>query len=156
MGRDKSQLVKTVKNIGLIKDVNPDIRIKIATVLNKKNVDEVKSLASIIELLYLDEWEVHQFLPHGMGRDFIREFILGDDSFQQAISYLETTSISSKLTPVSVHDKLKEGWLITPSLNLVKLEDYKSVLYGNALKLDNRTFDNLFRSKTYVKQNNTY
>lgn len=151
MGRDKLQLLRTIKSIALLKDIKPEIRIKISTVLNKKNIDELESLAGIMELLYLDEWEVHQFLPHGIGRENIRDFLLGDIEFQNAISYLETTKISEKLTPVSVHDKLEDGWVITPSLDLVKLVDEKSISYGSALKLDSKTFDNVFNRRQYCK-----
>ena len=151
MGRDKLQLLKTINNISLIKDVNPNVRIKISTVLNKKNIDEVENLAMIMGMLYLDEWEVHKFLQHGEWRNNIREFLLGDREFQTAINYLETTNIASKLTPISVHQKLEDGWLLTPSLNLVKLVDNKALSYGSALKLDSSTFVSVFERKLYSK-----
>lgn len=151
MGRDKLQFIKTINNIALLKDFNPEIRIKISTVLNKKNIDEVQSLAGIMELLYLDEWEVHQFLPHGEGKNNIRDFLLGDVKFQNAINYLETTNIAEKLTPVSVHDKLEDGWIITPCLDLVKLVDEKSISYGSVARIDNKTLENIFKRKIYCK-----
>lgn len=151
MGRDKLQLLKTINNISLIKDVNPNVRIKISTVLNKKNIDEVENLAMIMGMLYLDEWEVHQFLPHGEGRNNIRQFLLGDREFQTAINYLETTNIASKLTPISVHQKLEDGWVITPCLDFIKLVDEKSISYGSALKLPSSSFDSILNRKQYCK-----
>lgn len=149
MGRNKFQLHKTLNNIVLLRNVKPEIKIKVSTVLNKENINEIKNLAGIIELSSVDEWELHQFLPHGEGRYNIREFILGDDEFQGAIDYLETTNIANILTPISVHDKLENGWLITPSLNLVKLVYEKSISYGSALKLESKTFDLIFNQKQY-------
>ena len=151
MGRDKLQLFKTVKNIALLKDINPNIRIKISTVLNKKNIDEIDSLAMIMDMLYLDEWEVHQFLPHGNGKSNIREFLLGDVEFEKAISFLETTTMADKLTPISVCEKLEDGWLLTPCMDLVKLIDNRAASYGSALKLDGSTFDSVFKRKSYCK-----
>ena len=151
MGRDKLQLLKTVKNIALLKDINPNIRIKISTVLNKKNIDEIDSLVMIMDMLYLDEWEVHQFLPHGNGKSNIREFLLGDVEFEKAISFLETTTMADKLTPISVCEKLEDGWLLTPCMDLVKLIDNRAASYGSALKLDGSTFDSVFKRKSYCK-----
>lgn len=151
MGRDKLQLIKTVNNIVVVKEVNPAIKIKISTVLNKKNIDEVENLAGIMHLLYLDEWEVHQFLPHGDGKSNIREFLLGDIEFQRAISFLETTDMSGKLTPISVHEKLEDGWMITPRLELVKLLDNRVASYGSVMKIDTATLENVLKRKIYCK-----
>lgn len=151
MGRNNLQLFITAKNISLIKDINPAIKIKISTVLTKKNISEVESLAGLVELLYFDEWEVHQFIPHGEGKYNIEEFILGDKEFNSAINYLLTTSASDKLTPISVGEKIDNGWLITPNLNLVKLTDDKALSYGNSLNLSNDLYEDIFKRKKYCK-----
>lgn len=151
MGRDRLQLFITAKNISLLRDKYPNVKIKISTVLTRKNIDDLNSLSGIIEMLYLDEWEVHQFIPHGEGRYQIREFMIGDVVFNNAISYLETTNLAEKLTPISVREKLEDEWTITPCLTLVKLKDYDSVCFGKVVTMDSKRLSDLFKQKIYFR-----
>lgn len=131
LGREKNQLIHTIQNICRIKEEYPQIRIKVSTVLCMKNVEELKVLVAIISHLAIDEWEVHQFLPHGRGKKNIQEFLLDDQAFERQSLFLQTTSIGEKIRTISVHNKMQAEWIITPALYLIKLKAENARFYGN-------------------------
>ena len=135
MGREKAQLVNTIKNIISIKEQFPQLKVKISTVLNKQNVKELENMTKIITRLPINEWELHQFLPHGKGKQNIQNFLLDDREFQEIVLYLQTTSIGEKIIPISASDKIRTEWILTPSLYMIQLKEENPRFYGKVDEL---------------------
>lgn len=152
MGRVETQLTDTIVNSVLIKEKHPNIKLTIGTVLTDQNIEELENIMLVLRLLIIDEWQVHQFLPHGRGRQNIRDFILDDRDFEKIIAYLKTTKLAEKLKPISVFDKVDTDWIISPNLSFMRLKDDKPSLHGKVEEFDDRDLENIFREeRTYRK-----
>jgi len=130
LGREKDQRMNRIKNIYMIKEKFPQLKIKISTVMNSQNINELPTLIAVINQLPIDEWEVHQFLPHGKGKKNIQKFLLDDNQFEKVSLFLQTTSIAEKITLVPISQKIRTEWTITPALYLIQLKEEKPVFYG--------------------------
>lgn len=150
MGRESNQIFSTIKNIVMIKEKNAATKITISTVLNRQNLKELKWIGEIINMLPVEEWQIHQFLPHGRGKRNIQKFILDDCVFEDMMTYLKTTSLAEKITPIPVFQKIDSEWSITPNLKLIKLKDEQPVFYGKVSELSDASLKMLFQDKTKV------
>ncbi len=152
MGRGENQFLQIVKNIVFLQEY-PHIQIDISTVLTSLNVKEIDDLSKTLQLLPFEKWQIHQFLPQGMGKRNIQTFLLDDRIFTKAIDQLVESEIYEKIIPVPVSKKIQTDWTITPSLNLIRLKDEEIELYGEILKIPVKDLEILFEyPKIYRKQ----
>ena len=131
---------------------NDTIKIQINTVLTKKNYQEIEKLASLMQLLIFDEWEVSQFLPHGEGKKNIQKFLITDYEFEKVSTYLEASPIGEKIRLIPISKTINNEWSITPDLQLIRLKEDKPCFFGEIKSIDPKTLERLFESeKTLIK-----
>jgi len=155
MGRDSVQMLNTIKNICMLTEQFPNTRITINTVVTKQNKQEIMEVLDVMRLLIFDEWRIHQFLPHGAGRENIRTFLLDDREFDRMITELQTTEIGEKIVPLPVSEKIDTEWTITPNLRLIKLKDERPAFYGKIEDMNDREIHCLLAPRPqYIKRPN--
>lgn len=144
LGREERQLINIVKNIGIIRSKYPNIEVAVTTVLTKQNYQEIENLQGTVQLLGCDEWQIYQFLPHGIGKTNIIDFVMDDRIFDRVILSLQTSEISDKIEAFPVSKVINNEWIISPKFQVVKLKDFKTSNYGNIMEMSDNSIQNLF------------
>lgn len=155
MSRKSDQIKVTTSAIEKIKSKNPNILIKIGTVVSKKNINDLENIKKILENCPYkpDVWRLYEFSPLGVGEINRNEFEITTKEFIETTSKLkENTTIKiSTLTNEASNDAYI---FLHPNMDIILLSNDKYKKIGNAIEYSEEDFNSLFlsQSKTLYNQ----
>jgi len=134
--RSKGHFIKTVNKIIEIKKICPDIKIKIHTVLTKKNYKSVMKMKKMITLINPKIWTIYKYFPAGVGEKNKVQFSISDKIYKQV---KKAIGKSSKFLIDMPNDKIHDKTFLMVEANGTvygrydaKLKRYKT--YGTYLE----------------------
>ncbi|GAB4045706.1 hypothetical protein GCM10028810_20320 [Spirosoma litoris] len=84
----KSNLSKILFNINLLKDI-PNIRLKIATVVSKKNIDDLLKIGELVQKINPNVWRVYEFSARGQANKYEILHSISSISFELKVAELK-------------------------------------------------------------------
>ncbi len=149
IGRGKNHLEKI---IGLLDKFNNKIKLKINTVANKYNIDDLENIYNIISKYQISRWKIFRFYPLRKGKDNENLFYLNDSESQLVEEYI--LSKQKENSKIKIHyNNLSE--FTTSYFNIYpdgSVENSKDENIGNLLCDDISTILNI-KQKELVNHN---
>lgn len=155
MTRELDQIQTTIGAVEKIKAKNPNIKIKIGTVVSKKNINDLKNIKQILENCTYkpNVWRLYEFSPLGTGLVNRNEFEITTQEFIEKTNQVMQSSVLdiSTLTNEASNDAYI---FLHPNMDIILLTNDEYIKVGNACEFSEEDFENLFtsESKTLINQ----
>lgn len=146
MGRKQGMVTQTSNNISMIRKKNQNIKIKIGTVLSKKNKKDVLKIGSLLfnSPYPPDNWRVYQFTPMGNSINYADDFYINDNCFNLIASELYK-KFEEKVSFLSSKDVNDSYVFITPHLDLCTIKKGKQKTICNLYCCTNNDLNRIFQ-----------
>lgn len=139
MTRKYNQKVITLNSIELIKKMNPNIIVKVGTVVSKINIAELHMLGNLLfnsESISPDVWRLYQFTPLGVGKINSEKFEISDSEFLKTVEYLKRKFAGYNIGSLSNDESNDTYVFIAPNMDIVCLTNNDYITVGNVIEME--------------------
>ena len=134
LGRGKKHFEEVKSIMDYIRDENLPVKININTVVNKKNLNEIKELGEFINNYKVSKWKLFKFMPLRETAEHNKsQFEISDEEFENTKNVFARFSNIEKLDFRQEKDMEEKYTLLVANGDIIKTENGKDVKKGNAL-----------------------
>ena len=139
MTRKNNQKKITLESIKMIKQSNPNIIVKVGTVVSKINIEELEQIGNLLfksKNMSPDVWRLYQFTPLGVGKNNYKKFEIMDEKFYEVVKKLKNKFSNYNIGSLSNEESNDTYVFIAPNMDVVCLTNDNYVTLGNACEMN--------------------
>lgn len=148
LGRPSNQMDITVSNILYVKEVNPNIQVKIGTVVNSLNYKKLDSIKLLLDSLLeeKDVWRLYEFNPIGNGKINLDLLSLDHKEFIKLKRKYVNINSKYRIVPMEKQQSENAYIFVGPDMHLLKYDIDDFYDYGDIIDLGLEGVQNIFKS----------
>lgn len=134
LGRGKEHFQEVKNVLDYVKRNNLKIKININTVISRKNINEIQELGEFLNNYDINKWKFFKFMPLRETAEKNKSlFEISDEEFENTKNVFKHFEHINETDFRKEQDMEEKYTLITANGDIVKTEDGKDVIKGNAL-----------------------
>lgn len=128
--RKSNNLFQKVANV-LETSNHLDLKVKINTVLTKKNIQDISNIYEYLKSLNnISIWSIYQFFPLDAAKRYSDDFIISDSEYDNAVNVLDFSSLNFKVEKFKFSDRVS-GYVFSDELGNL----YTNSIEGNYIDI---------------------
>lgn len=154
--RSVKQFKATVEILPLIK--KHDIKIKLGTIVTKKNYKNIKNIGKLIQP-YVTVWKLYQFYPRAYtyARKNKNQFIINDDTFLKTSKEIRRAFPKLSISTHSIKEFNKSPCLLmNPNGDVYITRNAKDYFIGNLVKEPDKFIENYKKMNIFSEINKNF